>query len=121
MKLLGINFSPIRCAMHGGMDIKTRRWGYVCFKPPTRAFGRWWPAHFYLSPNATPWGATLLIGSEFCPYEKKLARLRRTLWGHGYDLNKHDPQAVESYVESFSGDLPVSDSSAALGGGEEEE
>lgn len=46
---------PIRCAMHGAINISTKRWGYVCIKPPTYSFGAWWPGYFYTSPNATPW------------------------------------------------------------------
>jgi len=42
-----------RNAMHFAVNIKTR-WGFVCFKPPTRCFGVWWPAYFYVSPDATP-------------------------------------------------------------------
>ena len=97
----------LRSAMHGAWNIYTRRYGYICFKPPTYVFGRWWPWYFYLSPNATPWGATLIVGQEYGRAEKRMARLRRVLWGHGYDTDKHDPQAVESYLDSFGGELPT--------------
>lgn len=45
-------------AMHCAVNIRTDRFGYICFKPPTFVFGRWWPAYFYVSPDATPQSAT---------------------------------------------------------------
>jgi hypothetical protein len=45
-------------AMHCAVNVRTRRWGYVCFKPPTFVFGCWWPGYFYCSPDATPQSAT---------------------------------------------------------------
>ena len=48
-------------AMHWAVNIKTRRWGYVCFRLPFRCFGRWWPLYFYCSPDATPNAATFII------------------------------------------------------------
>ena len=87
---------PLRCAMHGAINIWTERWGWVCLKPPTRVFKTWWPGYFYLSPNATPWAATLMLGAgdSFLGREERHAiRWRRETWGHGYDLDEHDPQA----------------------------
>jgi hypothetical protein len=96
--------------MHGAVNIQTKRWGYVCFKPPTRVWGRWWPAYFYLSPNATPWAATLLIGREYSRAEKRMARVRRALWGHGYSTERHNPQRLSSYTEPIAGELSCEDS-----------
>lgn len=42
-----------RNAMHFAVNIRSR-WGWICFKPPTRCFGIWWPG--------TPTGATVLWG-----------------------------------------------------------
>jgi len=108
MRMFGrVTIYPLRCAMHGAVNIWTRRWGYVCFKPPTYVFGQWWPWYLYLSPNATPWGATLILGRDReCGMEKKMARLRRVLWGHGYDTEEHDPQEAQAYLDSFAGNLP---------------
>jgi hypothetical protein len=67
-KVIGGHFSigPLtvygRNAMHFGVTISTRRWGYVCFRLPLFCFGRWWPLYFYCSPNATPWAATYIVG-----------------------------------------------------------
>lgn len=60
-----LTFGPItiygRNAMHFAVNIRTR-WGYVCFKPLTRCFGVWWPAYFYISPDATPHRARVKWG-----------------------------------------------------------
>jgi hypothetical protein len=50
-----------RNAMHFAVNIRTRD-GWICFKPPTRCFGVWWPWYFYISPDATPQSATTLWG-----------------------------------------------------------
>lgn len=49
-------------AMHWGVNIRTKRWGYVCFRLPFRSFGRWWPLYWYCSPDATPHSATFKLG-----------------------------------------------------------
>lgn len=70
-------------AMHWAVNIHTKRWGYVCFRLPVRCFGRWWPLYFYVSPNATPWAATFLIGGdERC--ESRRASERRKRLGHNF-------------------------------------
>lgn len=91
-------------AMHWGVRFWTRRWGYVCFRLPFRCFGHWWPLYFYLSPNATPWGATLLIGREYSRGEKMMARVRKALWGHGY--SDRDPHSPVDYCEPILRQLP---------------
>jgi hypothetical protein len=48
--------------MHVALNFYTRRWGYICFHPPMRCFGHWWPWYFYVSRDATPHGATYKIG-----------------------------------------------------------
>ena len=40
-------------AMHYATDIITP-WGILCFKPPTRCFGEWWPWYVWFSPDGTP-------------------------------------------------------------------
>lgn len=49
-----VTFFPIDCAMHGAVQIKTRR-GWLVLFPPIRSYGHWWKSHGYWSPNATPW------------------------------------------------------------------
>ncbi len=45
-------------AMHWGVIVLTSHRGYFCFRLPFRCFGHWWPLYCYLSPDATPQGAT---------------------------------------------------------------
>jgi len=49
-------------AMHWGVTISTKRWGYICFRLPVRCFGDWHKLYFYCSPNATPSSATFTLG-----------------------------------------------------------
>jgi hypothetical protein len=103
---------PIDCAMDGAIQISTRRWGYITIHWLRKKWvrdeykGRRLRPGLCVSPNATPWGATLLIGKDFARYEKRLAKLRRVLWGHGYSTEEHDPQKADAYLASFAGDLP---------------
>ena len=53
-------------AMHIAINI--RMFGtYVCFHPTVRVSGYWWPWYFYISPNATPWAATIGFGPGYEP------------------------------------------------------
>jgi len=52
-------------AMHWAVNIKTKRWGYVCFRLPFRCFGVWHPLYFYTSPNGTPRNATFCIPKSY--------------------------------------------------------
>lgn len=61
MTLGRLTIYPLRCAMHGAVNYRTKRWGYVCFRLPSYSRGSWWPWYFYLSPNATPWAATFKL------------------------------------------------------------
>jgi hypothetical protein len=86
-----MNIGPITAyganAMHWGINIRTRRWGYVCFRLPFRCFGRWWPLYFYVSPNATPWAATFLLGRRVRQEGKETIRRRRRELGHNFAVN----------------------------------
>lgn len=48
-------------AMHWAVNIRTERWGWVCFRLPLRCFGRWWSLYWYCSPDATPCRATFKV------------------------------------------------------------
>lgn len=52
-------------AMHVALNWRTKRWGWICFHPTMKVFGRWWPWYFYVSPNGTPGAATWGIGPGF--------------------------------------------------------
>ncbi len=88
-----IHFGPVtiygRNAMHWGVNIHTRRWGYVCFRLPFTCYGKWWPLYFYVSPNATPWASTFLWGGDG-DHSPRMARARRDAFGHNFDTD--DPE-----------------------------
>ena len=90
------------CAMYGTVELSTR-WGVLCVAWPW--WGRRWAAlglgpWLYLSPNCTPWAATLLLGWRWTRAERRLARVRRILWGHGYDAERHDAIALRDALET---------------------
>lgn len=78
-------------AMHWAVNIWTRRWGYICFRLPLRCFGRWWPLYFYVSPNATPWASTFMLGGDE-RHDALLARARRKAFGHNFDAEANYPE-----------------------------
>jgi hypothetical protein len=81
-----------RNAMHWGVNIRTKRWGYVCFRLPFRCFGRWWPLYFYCSPNATPWAATFMLGKNHDPADWALSRVRRLRLGHNFYFDSENDE-----------------------------
>lgn len=72
-------------AMHWGVNVWTRRWGYVCFRLPLPCYGKWWPLYLYVSPNATPWAATFILGGDYGS-DHELAPVRRKLFGHNFNV-----------------------------------
>lgn len=71
-------------AMHWAVNIYTKKYGYICAHPRTKAE----PAYFYLSPNATPWASTFYIGSDKDEYVR--SRIRKTCFGHNFSLDEFD-------------------------------
>lgn len=92
-----------RGAMRGSIEWRTKRWGWATLWLP---FARGGGMGLSLSPNATPWGATLLWGRRYEPSDRMLARVRRLLWGHGYSTAKHDPQKLIAYANVIGSHLP---------------
>lgn len=83
-------------AMHGAIEIWTPRWGCLCLAwPRLGRQGTSFRACAYLSPNATPWAATWMIGGDEGRHDRRMVRVRRALWGHGYDTEKLDPQVLD--------------------------
>jgi hypothetical protein len=76
-------------AMHVAINIRTQRWGYICFHPPIKCFGKWWPWYFYLSPNATPWAATFAVGPGLYNTDRYLAKIYCELFGHNFDTDHY--------------------------------
>lgn len=81
-------------AMNWAVNIRTKKWGYICFTLPVLARFRrrantgklYFDWYFYLSPNGTPWAATFYIGT-ISTY-KRNAKVRLKIFGHGFDSNK---------------------------------
>lgn len=92
-------------AMHYTIEVTTRRWGYLCIRPPVYSLGRWHPWHVFASPNGTPWAATFMAGPRFTQDERRDARYRRRKYGHNFDsriLNPDiHPEVVDLYPEHF--------------------
>jgi hypothetical protein len=72
-------------AMHVAVNVRTRRWGYLCFHPPIHFLGWDWSWYFYASPNGTPWAATYAVGPGIDSADKQLAPVRRAVYGHNFD------------------------------------
>lgn len=51
-------------AMHVAMNLRTP-FGFVCFHPTFRVFGKWWPWYFYISRDGTPNSATVRFGHAY--------------------------------------------------------
>lgn len=73
-------------AMHWGVTIRTKRYGYICFRLPLRSCGGWWPLYLYCSPNGTPWAATFMLGHGH-DNDWMLSRVRRKVLWHNFDMD----------------------------------
>ncbi len=71
-------------AMHIAFELKTRRWGWLCFHPWT-PFYRGWAWYFYASPNGRPIVSTIAVGPGLSQDTKRLAAERRGLFGHNFN------------------------------------
>ena len=81
-------------AMHWAINIATKRWGYICFRLPFPCFGRWWPLYFYVSPNATPWAATFMLGGDDRS-NRELAPIRWQRFGHNFNVELNYPELCD--------------------------
>lgn len=87
-----------RNAMHWGVQIWTKKYGYICFRLPLTCYGKWWPLYLYFSPNATPWAATFMLGKKHSRDDWALARIRRLCLGHNFDVHGwNDEYECENY------------------------
>lgn len=92
-------------AMHWAIEIKLARC-YLCFRLPLRCFGQWWPLYLYISHNATPSSATLLLGKRASSIEDRVAtKFRRKLLGVFY--NKPDTERTESIIKSRTREMLI--------------
>lgn len=86
-------------AMHFGVTYWTMKYGYICFRLPIFCgivdyflYGDipyWRPLYFYVSPNATPWAATFMLGKNHDVRDWALARARKARFGHNFNTEQH--------------------------------
>jgi len=86
-------------AMHFGITYWTKKYGYVCFRLPIPcgivdyflydSKVRWQPLYLYLSPNATPWASTFMLGKKHDRSDWVLSRVRKKKFGHNFDTNEN--------------------------------
>lgn len=94
-----LNIGPITIYGANGMcwavNIRTKRWGYICFTLPSirRSRMKKHEGHyFYLSPNGTPWASTFYRGKD--RNEKIRAEIRKMNFGHGFNTQDPSNKAV---------------------------
>ena len=81
-----------RNAMHWGVTYWTKKWGFICFRLPLTCYGKLLPLYFYLSPNATPWASTFMLGKKHNRRDWALARVRKYRFGHGFNTDDYREQ-----------------------------
>jgi len=76
-------------AMHWAINIRTKKYGVICFTLPVRTFGKYWGCHIYFSPNGTPWASTYYksIWKENNYKEEVRAKIRKANFGHNFDTD----------------------------------
>lgn len=86
---LGGHFSIGRLTVYGcngmyyAMNFKTKRFGYICFRPPNFCFGKYRKPYLYFSPNGTPWASTFYLGAS--KQERIKSKIRKLNFGHGFN------------------------------------
>jgi hypothetical protein len=87
-------------AMRWQINIRTKRWGVICFTPPFKTFGKRNGCHIYFSPNGTPWASTYYksIAFENNWQEEIRAKIRKKNFDHGFDtdLNRDKLRALNN-------------------------
>lgn len=81
-------------AMHWGVNIRTKKFGYICFRLPLPSFDCnkpfFKPLYLYFSPNATPWACTFAIGKDRnTKFDFSKSKLRKIYLGHNFDTDKY--------------------------------
>lgn len=90
-------------AMHWGVTFSTKKYGYICFRLPFKSCERWYPLYFYCSPNATPWAATFMLGRKAHPDDWVKSRIRRSCFGHNFDLEELNTDYMMTNYEILRG------------------
>ena len=94
MKYLGghISIGPVTIygynAMRWAINVKTQKFGSICFRPTTVSlWGDWHRWYFFVSPNGTPWASTYAIGPGIDKDDKFMASIRRYSFGHNFNTD----------------------------------
>lgn len=109
-----ISIGPITIFGSNAMDwvcnIRTKKYGYVCFTLPVMA--RWkklqnsnkrvFKWYLYCSPNGTPWAATYYIGNDKETDLKVKTILRKRLFGHNWDTNNKNLYNINCVINNYS-------------------
>jgi hypothetical protein len=76
-------------AMHWAIELHTKKYGYICFTPPLKCFGKYQGCHLYFSPNGTPWAATYYksLWKENNKDEEIRAKIRKLNFGHNFSTD----------------------------------
>tara|TARA_R110000772_G_scaffold43995_1_gene101179 strand:+ start:7116 stop:7625 length:510 start_codon:yes stop_codon:yes gene_type:complete len=75
-----------RNAMCWAVNIRTKKYGYVCFNLPIPMYGRINKFYYYLSPNGTPQASTYYkFGKD--NEDKVLSPMRKECFGHNFNIN----------------------------------
>lgn len=75
-------------AMCWVVNLRTKKWGYICFTLPSiaRFKDKRKRMYFYLSPNGTPWASTFYLGKD--KSEKHRSKKRKKYLGHNFDIDE---------------------------------
>lgn len=90
-----------RNAMRWAVNIKTKKYGYICFNLPIPVEGIVDKFYYYLSPDGTPNASTYWFGNK---HNKRLAELRKFTFGHNFDTTLHRDDLY--YINNY-GTLPI--------------
>lgn len=71
-----------RNAMQYAVNIRTKKYGSVCFRLPIPCYGKFPKLYLYFSPNGTPWASTFYLGDA---KKRAAAIIRRKAFGHNFD------------------------------------
>lgn len=77
-------------AMHGAIELYTKHWGYLCFRPTTKLRKIKFKWYFYASPDATPGHCTLAVGPGLDYSDKLGASIRKQAFGHNFQIAEND-------------------------------
>jgi hypothetical protein len=93
-------------AMNWGITIKTKKYGYICFRLPIPTFYNnrpvWKPLYIYFSPNGTPWACTFAFGKDKnIDYDFAKSKLRYVYLGRIKNIIENSRDLTEEEAEQY--------------------